>query len=52
MSEEWRHITPNATEEIKLDGYRLEVVQSAGQTTLYSRRRNVLNQKFHYSRPH
>ena len=48
MSEEWRHITPNATEEIKLDGYRLEVVQSAGRTTLYSRRRNVLNQKFHY----
>jgi DNA ligase D-like protein (predicted ligase) len=34
--------------EIKLDGYRLEVVRSAGRTTLYSRRQNVLNQKFHY----
>jgi ATP-dependent DNA ligase len=39
---------PEWTYEIKLDGYRLEVLQSAGQTTLYSRRRNVLNQKFHY----
>ena len=39
---------PEWTYEIKLDGYRLEVVQSAGRTTLYSRRRNVLNQKFHY----
>jgi ATP-dependent DNA ligase len=36
------------TYEIKLDGYRLEIVPSAGETTLYSRRRNVLNQKFHY----
>src|ERR1700676_4610525 len=34
--------------EIKLDGYRLEVVRSAARTTLYSRRQNVLNQKFHY----
>lgn len=34
--------------EIKLDGYRLEVVRSAGRTMLYSRRQNVLNQKFHY----
>ncbi len=34
--------------EIKLDGYRLEVVRSAGRTTLYSWRENVLNQKFHY----
>jgi ATP-dependent DNA ligase len=34
--------------EIKLDGYRLEVVRSAGRTTLYSRRQNVLNQKFRY----
>lgn len=39
---------PEWTYEIKLDGYRLEVVQSAGRTTLYSRRRNVLDQKFHY----
>ncbi len=34
--------------EIKLDGYRLEAVRSAGRTTLYSRRKNVLNQEFHY----
>ncbi len=36
------------TYEIKPDGYRLEVVRSAGRTTLYSRRQNALNQKFHY----
>ena len=36
------------TYEIKLDGYRLEAVRSAGRTTLYSRRQNVLNQRFHY----
>src|ERR1700691_5554163 len=39
---------PEWTYEIKLNGYRLEVVRSAGKTTLYSRRQNVLNQKFHY----
>jgi ATP dependent DNA ligase domain len=39
---------PEWTYEIKLDGYRLDVVRSAGRTTLYSRRRNVLNQNFHY----
>jgi DNA ligase D-like protein (predicted ligase) len=33
--------------EIKLDGYRLEVVRS-GKITLYSRRQNVLNHKFHH----
>jgi ATP-dependent DNA ligase len=27
-----------ATEEIKLDGYRLEAVRAGGETTLYSRR--------------
>jgi DNA ligase D-like protein (predicted ligase) len=43
-----RHITPSATEEIKLDGYRLEVVRSPGGTTLYSRRQNVFNHKFAY----
>jgi DNA ligase D-like protein (predicted ligase) len=36
------------TYEIKLDGYRLEVVRTATETTLYSRRQNVLNRKFHY----
>jgi bifunctional non-homologous end joining protein LigD len=37
-----------ATEEIKLDGYRLEAVRAGGETTLFSRRQNVLNRKFHY----
>ena len=37
---------PEWTYEIKLDGYRLEVVRSGRETTLYSRRQNVLNQKF------
>ncbi len=36
------------TYEIKLDGYRLEAVKNAGKTTLYSRRRNVLNRRFAY----
>jgi bifunctional non-homologous end joining protein LigD len=36
------------TYEIKLDGYRLEAVKNAGKTALYSRRRNVLNEKFGY----
>jgi bifunctional non-homologous end joining protein LigD len=39
---------PNLTYEIKLDGYRLEVVRSGGKTTLYSRRQNVLTQRFPY----
>jgi DNA ligase D-like protein (predicted ligase) len=39
---------PEWTYEIKLDGYRLEAVKNAGKVTLYSRRRNVLNEKFHY----
>ena len=39
---------PEWTYEIKLDGYRLEVVRSGGKTTLFSRRQNVLNQKFPY----
>ena len=37
---------PEGTEwtyEIKLDGYRLEAGRSAGRTTLYSRRKNILN---------
>jgi ATP-dependent DNA ligase len=38
---DWRY-------EIKLDGYRLQAVRSAGETTLFSRRKNVLNKKFHY----
>jgi DNA ligase D-like protein (predicted ligase) len=39
---------PDWTYELKLDGYRLEVVQSQKETTLYSRRRNILNKKFPY----
>ena len=34
--------------EIKLDGFRLEAVKKKGQTTLYSRRGNILNEKFPY----
>lgn len=39
---------PGWTYEIKLDGYRLQAVKNAGKTVLYSRRRNVLNEKFSY----
>jgi DNA ligase D-like protein (predicted ligase) len=34
--------------EIKLDGFRLEAVKTKGETTLFSRRGNILNRKFHY----
>jgi ATP-dependent DNA ligase len=37
---------PEWTYEIKLDGYRLDVVRKSRTTALYSRRENVLNQKF------
>jgi hypothetical protein len=37
---------PKWTYEIKLDGYRLEVVRRGRETTLYSRRQNVVNKKF------
>lgn len=36
------------TYEIKLDGYRLEVVKTADAVTLLSRRRNILNEKYPY----
>ena len=36
------------TYELKLDGYRMEVVRAGTQTTLYSRRENVLKAKFPY----
>ncbi|HTF42856.1 MAG TPA: non-homologous end-joining DNA ligase [Terriglobales bacterium] len=39
---------PEWTYEIKLDGYRLEAVKNNGETILYSRRRNILNEKFQY----
>ena len=37
---------PGWTYEIKLDGYRLEVVRKGRTTTLYSRHENVPNQNF------
>jgi bifunctional non-homologous end joining protein LigD len=39
---------PDWSYEIKLDGYRLEAVKTKGEITLYSRRGNILNRKFHY----
>jgi DNA ligase D-like protein (predicted ligase) len=39
---------PEWTYELKLDGYRLEIVRTKGKATLYSRRSNVLNRKFPY----
>lgn len=39
---------PTWSYEIKLDGFRLEVVKGAKDVTLYSRRGNVLNEKFPY----
>jgi bifunctional non-homologous end joining protein LigD len=39
---------PGWTYEIKLDGYRLEAVRTAKEVTLYSRKRNVLNDRFGY----
>ena len=39
---------PQWSYEIKLDGYRVEAVRSGKGTTLYSRRRNILNEKFPY----
>jgi DNA ligase D-like protein (predicted ligase) len=37
---------PTWTYEIKLDGYRLEIVKNAGATVLYSRRANPFNRRF------
>lgn len=34
--------------EIKLDGYRLEAIKHKGKVSLYSRRQNLLNEKFGY----
>jgi ATP-dependent DNA ligase len=39
---------PEWTYEIKLDGFRLEAVKTSGETTLYSRRGNIMKRKFPY----
>jgi DNA ligase D-like protein (predicted ligase) len=39
---------PEWSYEIKLDGYRVEAIRTGKGTTLYSRRRNILNEKFPY----
>jgi bifunctional non-homologous end joining protein LigD len=39
---------PQWSYEIKLDGYRVEALRSAKAIALYSRRRNVLTEKFPY----
>ena len=39
---------PEWTYEIKLDGYRLEAVRTEKHVTLYSRKQNVLNDRFEY----
>jgi DNA ligase D-like protein (predicted ligase) len=39
---------PDWSYEIKFDGFRMEAVKKNGETTLYSRRGNILNRKFHY----
>ena len=36
------------TYEIKLDGFRLEVIRDGPDTTLYSRNANILNERFPY----
>ena len=46
---------PEWSYELKLDGYRLEAVRGTKEVTLYSRRRNVLNdllQKYRSAESH
>jgi len=41
-----RHITSDATEEVKFDGYRAIAVKLAGRLDLFSRRRNSFNRQY------
>ena len=41
-----RHITREATKEVKLDGYRGEAINSDGKLILLSRRRKSFNKQF------
>jgi ATP-dependent DNA ligase len=41
-----RHITPDATEELKLDGYRALAINSAGRVQLRSRNDNDFSMRY------
>jgi ATP-dependent DNA ligase len=41
-----RHITPNGTEEIKLDGYRAIAIKSRGKVQLRSRNDNDFTSRY------
>jgi ATP-dependent DNA ligase len=41
-----RHITAGATEELKLDGYRMIAVKSGRELTLHSRRGTNMTKRF------
>jgi ATP-dependent DNA ligase len=41
-----RHITPSATEEVKLDGYRAIGVRTSRDSILYSRNHKNFNKRF------
>jgi len=43
-----RHITADATEEIKLDGYRADAVKSDRGVNLFSRRHKLINHQYPY----
>ena len=41
-----RHITPNATQEVKLDGYRAIAIKADGRVQLRSRNNKDFNRKY------